>query len=130
MTAAEVFEFWQRAKVVAMATVGEHGQPHTAPVHAVLTGNKLSVLVYDNAVRRRDLATNPRVSFTSWDNEGAVVILSGLAREVEGSTRDARPSQGGAPRQVVEFEVTLTRVHAMRGKSSKKQEAVSPPRND
>ena len=113
MNAAELFEFWRDIRLVAMTTVGAGGQPHSAPVHAELLGWTLRVLVYDDAVRRRDIATNDRVSFTTWNADGAVAILYGRAREVPGSLRPARPSQSGRERQVVEVEVKLTRIHAM-----------------
>jgi hypothetical protein len=116
MKAAELVEFWKGIRLVAMATVGAGGQPHLAPVHAELAGPCLRVLVYEDAVRRRDLASNPRVAFTAWNAEGAVAILYGRAREIEGSLRAARPAQSGRERQVVEFEVKLTRVHAMGAK--------------
>lgn len=118
MDAAGLLEFWRGIRLVAMATVGPNGQPHLAPVHAGLHGDVLRVLVYEDAVRRRDLAANPRVAFTAWNADGAVAILYGRAREVEGSLRAARPSQSGRARRVVEFEVALTRVHAMNPKKA------------
>jgi hypothetical protein len=116
MNAAELFEFWNGIRLVAMATVGPGGQPHIAPVHAELHGATLRVLVYADAVRRRDLATNARVAFTAWNEDGAVAMLYGRAREIDGSLRPARPAQSGRAREVVEVEVTLTRVHAMNPK--------------
>ena len=116
MNGAELFEFWRGIRLVAMATVGEEGRPHMAPVHAELHGTTLRVLVYDDAVRRRDLAANPRVAFTAWNQDGAVAMLYGRAREIGGSLRSARPSQSGRERRVVEFEVSLSRVHAMNPK--------------
>ncbi|HEY2774332.1 MAG TPA: pyridoxamine 5'-phosphate oxidase family protein [Candidatus Binatia bacterium] len=113
MGARDLFEFWRGIRMVAMTTVGAHGQPHSAPVHAELCGATLRVLVYEDATRRRDLESNTRVSFTAWNEDGAVAILYGRAREIEGSLRDARPAQSGRPRKVVDVEVTLTRVHAM-----------------
>ncbi|HEY2387661.1 MAG TPA: pyridoxamine 5'-phosphate oxidase family protein [Candidatus Binatia bacterium] len=113
MRAAELIEFWRGTGLVAMATVGPSGHPHVAPVHAELRGTTLVLVIYDNTVRRRDLAQNPRVAFTTW-RDGAAVILYGRAREVPDSLRDARPARGGTPRKVVTIEVALTRVHAMR----------------
>lgn len=124
MDAAGLFEFWRGIRMVGMCTVGPSGQPHVAVVHAQLHGPTLRVLVYEDAQRRRDLATNPRVAFVAWNEVGAVAFLYGRAREVEGSLRDARPSQAGRARRVVEFEVTLTRVHAM---SAKADRAAAPP---
>lgn len=113
MSAAELIEFWAQTGLVAMCTVGANGQPHVAPVHARLLGTRLTLVVYDDTVRRRDLQTNPRVAFTTWGPGGAAVILYGRARELEGSLRPARDAQDGTPRNVVEIEVELTRVYAM-----------------
>jgi hypothetical protein len=113
MTAAELMDFMRRTRMVAMATVGPTGQPHLAPVHVELAGTVLRVVVYENTVRRADLATNPRVGFTTW-NEGAVAILYGRAREVPDSLREARAGRSGATRRVVTVEVRLTRAYAMR----------------
>ncbi len=124
MRAAELLEFWRGTGLVAMATVGPGGQPHIAPVHAELRGARLVLVVYDNTVRRRDLARNARVAFTTW-REGAAVILYGRAREVPDSLRDARPARSGTPRRVVTIEVTLTRVHAMRPPPA----SADPPRD-
>jgi hypothetical protein len=117
MTAAELVDFMQRTRLVAMATVGTSGQPHIAPVHVELDGTTLRVVVYENTVRRRDLATNPRVAFTTW-NDGAVAILYGRAREVPDSLRDARAGRSGKPRKVITLEVALSRVYAMRPPAS------------
>jgi hypothetical protein len=118
MSAAEFVEFWQSVRLVAMATVGEGGQPHIAPVHATLSGVTLRMVIYSNTVRRADLARNPRVSFTTWRADGAAAIVYGRAREVEGSLRPARPGRSGKPRQVVEIVVKLSRVYAMRPPSA------------
>ena len=118
MTAAELVEFWRSVRLVAMATVGDGGQPHVAPVHAELAGTRLRLVTYDDALRRRDLARNPRVAFTTWGAGGAVAILYGRAREVPGSRRPARSGQSGAPRHVVSIEVTLSRVYALRPRAT------------
>jgi hypothetical protein len=113
MTADELVAFWKDARMMAMATVGATAQPHVAPVHSELEGTMLRLVIYDDTVRRMDLRTNPRVAFTTW-KDGAAAILYGRAREIPGSTRDARPGRSGRPRRVVTIEVALTRVYAMR----------------
>jgi hypothetical protein len=118
MSAPEFLEFWQSVRLVAMATVGDGGRPHLAPVHSTLNGCMLRLVIYDNTVRRSDLARNPRVAFSTWRADGATAIVYGRAREVEGSLRPARPGRSGEPRRVVEIEVKLTRVYAMRAPSS------------
>jgi predicted pyridoxine 5'-phosphate oxidase superfamily flavin-nucleotide-binding protein len=118
MSAAEFAEFWDSVRLVAMATVGEGGLPHIAPVHATLRGTTLRLVIYDNTVRRTDLAQNPRVAFSTWGADGAAAIVYGRAREVEGGLRPARAGRSGKPRQVVEIEVRLTRVYAMRAPSA------------
>ena len=75
-----------------MATAGEKGGPHIAPVHARLDGRRLRLVIYDNTLRRRDIAANPRVAFTTWRADGAAAIVYGVAREIEGSLRSARAS--------------------------------------
>ena len=117
MTAAELVDFMQRTRLVAMATVGDQGQPHLAPVHVQLDGTTLRLVVYENSVRRRDLARNPRVAFTTW-NDGAVAILYGRATEVPDSLRETRPGRSGTARKVITLEVALTRVYAMRPPTS------------
>ena len=114
MTAAEFVAFWESVRLVAMATVGAAGQPHIAPVHAQLDGTTLRLVVYENTVRRADLARNPRVAFSTWGADGAAAIVYGRAREVPDSGREARAGRSGAPRRVVTIEVALTRVYAMR----------------
>ncbi|HJU29260.1 MAG TPA: pyridoxamine 5'-phosphate oxidase family protein [Candidatus Binataceae bacterium] len=114
MTAREFADFWAEVRLVAMATVGPNGQPHMAPVHAKLDGTKLRLVIYDNTIRRADLARNPRVAFSTWNAEGAAAIVYGRAREIAGSLRPSRPGRSGRPRQVVEMEVELTRIYAMR----------------
>lgn len=114
MSAAEFVEFWQSVRLVAMATTGENGSPHIAPVHARLDGTDLRLVIYDNTLRRRDIAANPHVAFTTWRADGATAIVYGLAREVPGSLRPASASRSGKLRHVVELEVKLTRVYAMR----------------
>lgn len=118
MTAAEFVQFWRGVKLVAMATVGARGQPHIAPVHATLVGATLRLVIYDNTVRRADLAHNPRVAFTAWNAAGAAAIVYGRAREIPDSLRPARPGRSGNLRQVVEIEVALTRVYALRPPSA------------
>lgn len=114
MTAREFADFWAGVRLVAMATVGPNGQPHMAPVHARLDGTKLRLVIYDNTIRRADLARNARVAFSAWNSEGAAAIVYGRAREIAGSLRPSRPGRGGKPRHVVEIEVELTRIYAMR----------------
>lgn len=125
MTAAELVEFWTSARIMAMTTVGPNGQPHIAPVHSTLDGTTLSLVVYDDTVRRADLRTNPRVAFTTW-KDGAVAILYGRAREVPGSLRETRPGRSGRPRNVVAIEVELTRAYAMRAPDPAARDAPAP----
>ena len=114
MSAAEFVEFWSSVRLVAMSTVGEDARPHIAPVHARLDGTRLHLLIYDNTIRRRDIASNPHVAFTTWAGDGAAAIVYGVARELPNTLRPARPAQSGRARQVVEIEVRLTRIYAMR----------------
>src|SRR5690348_13445001 len=114
MSAAEFVEFWQSVRLVAMATTGRNGNPHIAPVHARLDGMRLRLVIYDNTLRRRDIAANPRVAFTTWRADGAAAVVYGVAHEVAGSLRPARAAQSGNARRVIELEVELTRIYALR----------------
>jgi hypothetical protein len=114
MSASEFVEFFERVRLLAMATVGAAGRPHIAPVHARLSGKAMRLVVYDNTIRRIDIRSNPRVAFSTWDDKGAAVIIYGSAHEVPGTIRPAKPGSSGKPRNVVEIEVRLTRVYAMR----------------
>ncbi len=133
MSATEFVELWRSVRLVAMATVGGAGQPHIAPVHAQLGGARfhmgpghdaageansdlttLRMVVYEDAVRRADLARNPRVAITTWRDDGAAAILYGRASEVPGSLREARAGRSGKPRRVVELAIKLSRIYAMR----------------
>ena len=133
MSAAEFVEFWRSVRLVAMATVGDARQPHIAPVHAQLGGARfgfgpgrgavgdensdlttLRMVIYEDAVRRADLARNPRVALSTWRDDGAAAILYGRASEVPDSLREARTGRSGNPRRVVELAIKLTRIYAMR----------------
>jgi len=114
MRAEDLIEFWRNNRLIAMSTVGANGAPHIAPVHARIVGAQIRLVIYDNTVRRVDLATNPRVAFSAWNAEGAAVIVYGRAREIPNSLREARTGQDGTPRKVIELDVTLTRIYAMR----------------
>ena len=133
MSAAEFVEFWRSARLVAMATVGAAGQPHIAPVHAQLGGTRfrfgpghdatgdqssglttMRMVIYEDAVRRVDLARNPRVALTTWRDDGAAAIVYGRAAEVADSIREARAGRSGKPRRVVELAIEISRIYAMR----------------
>jgi hypothetical protein len=70
-------------------------QPHIALEHAELTRTTLRVVVYEDAVRRQDLARDSPVTFTTW-KEGAVATFYGRPREVlrrlRSTSRHARRS--------------------------------------
>ena len=114
MSAAEFVEFWQSVRLVAMATVGETGAPHLAPVHARLDGTRASARDLRQHVAQARYRSQSQVAFTTWRADGAAAIVYGIAHEVVGSLRAARAGQSGKPRQVIELEVKLTRIYAMR----------------
>jgi pyridoxamine 5'-phosphate oxidase-like protein len=117
MSAAEFVEFWQSVRLVAMATVGEGGRPHIAPVHATLNGCILRLVIYYNTIRRADLTRNPRVAFSTWRADGARPrsFMVALARPLG----CARFCGGQYTRYVGGVE--------MRGRSKKKQSLVPAP---
>ncbi len=72
------------------------------------------MVIYEDAVRRADLACNPRVALSTWREDGAAAILYGRASEVPGSLREARAGRSGKSRRVVELAIKLSRIYAMR----------------
>ena len=114
MTAREFVEFWNGVRMKAMATVGPRGAPHIAPVHAVFVAGRLRTTIYENALRRRDLRSNPRVALTTWGQHGAAAIVYGIAHEVDGSLRETRPGATGQPRRTVALDIEISRIHAMK----------------
>jgi len=54
------------------------------------------------------------IEFEITPNRPDCLSVYGIAREVAGSLRPARAAQSGNPRQVIELEVKLTRIYAMR----------------
>lgn len=118
LDAAAFVTFWNGTRLKAMATSGADGAPHVAPVHAEFVDGRLRSTIYETAVRRRDLRTNPRVSLTTWGPNGAAAIVHGVAREIPDSLRDTRPGAGGRPRRTVALEIEVTRIYAMRGREA------------
>ena len=116
MTAAELVAFWNGAPLKAMATVGHNSAPHIAPVHAEFVAGRLRSTIYENALRRRDLQTNPQVALTTWGPHGAAAIVYGRAREIAGSLRETRPGASGRPRRTVALEIEITRIYAMQSR--------------
>lgn len=116
MTALEFVTFWNESRLKAMATVGQTGTPHVAPVHAEFTDGQLRSTIYESAVRRRDLRDHPTVALTTWGPHGAAAIVYGRAREVPDSLRETRPGATGAPRRTVALVIDVTRIYAMKGR--------------
>lgn len=113
MSAAEFIAFWNGSRLKAMATAGANG-PHIAPVHAELIAGRLRSTIYENALRRRDLARNPNVALTTWGPNGAAAIVYGRARELPGTLRNTRPGATGRARRTVALEIDITRIYAMK----------------
>ena len=120
MNAAEFVAFWNATRMKAMATSGPDGTPHLAPVHAEFVAGRLRSTIYENAVRRRDLAANPRVALTTWGPHGAAAIVHGIAREIPDSLRETRPGATGRTRRTVALEIEVTRIYAMKEREATK----------
>ncbi|GIW41597.1 MAG: hypothetical protein KatS3mg076_2174 [Candidatus Binatia bacterium] len=116
MDAAEFVRFWNGTRMKAMATVGAKGVPHVAPVHAEFVDGRLESSIYEEAVRRRDIARNPNVAFVTWGAGGAAAIVYGRAKERPGSLRETRPGATGSPRRALTLEIEVTRIYAMKGR--------------
>jgi hypothetical protein len=86
MRASELVEFIRSTRLITMATIGPAGQPHIASVHTELDGATPRLVVYEDTVRRKDLARDSPVTFTTW-KEDVVAIFYGRAAEVLGRLR-------------------------------------------
>ena len=89
-----------------------------AVADAEFVGGRLRSTIYEHAVRRRDLRHNPRVCFTTWGPHGAAAIVHGIAREIPDSLRDTRPGASGRPRRTVALEIEVTRIYAMKPRTT------------
>ena len=116
MSAMELVTFWNASRMKAMATVGRGAIPHIAPVHAEFVAGRLRTTIYEDAVRRRDLRSNPNVALTTWGPNGAAAIVYGTAREIPDSRRETRPGATGRVRHIVALDIEVTRIYAMKSR--------------
>lgn len=118
MTALEFAQFWNATRMKAMSTVSPTGAPHMAPVHCEFVQGRLRMTIFEKAVRRQDIRSNPRVGLTCWGPNGAAAIVYGKAHEVPDSLRETRTGATGGPRRTVTLEIDPTRIYAMRGREA------------
>ena len=116
MDAVEFVRFWNETKVKAMATVGDSGNPHIAPIHASFERGVLRTTIYVNAARRADIRRNPEVALSTWGAGGAAAIVYGRASEIAGSEKETRPGASGAGRRTVGLAIDVHRIYAMKGR--------------
>jgi len=109
-------EFWKATRMFAVATNGENGVPHIAPVHVMLRDDDdLEMAIFEDSVRLTDLRRDPQIAITTWGEGGAVAIVYGRCSEVEGSRREVNP--GGNPelrRYVLTMRIEMLRAYAMK----------------
>jgi len=116
MDAAEFVAFWNSTKVKAMATVSPKGVPHIAPIHASFEEGVLTTSIYIDAVRRRDIRSNPEVALSTWGEGGLAAILYGRAYEIDGSEKETQAGASGAPRRTIRLRIDVHRIYAMKGR--------------
>jgi hypothetical protein len=117
MSAVEFVQFWNGAKVKAMATVSPNDMPHIAPIHASFEHGDLKTTIYVNAVRRFDIRNNPEVALTTWGDGGAAASVYGRARELEGTEKATRNGASGAERRTVGLAIEVHRIYAMKSRA-------------
>jgi hypothetical protein len=114
LTAEEFRTFWRGTRMFAVATPGENGAPHIAPVHVQLEeGDVFRMAIFEDSARLRDLHRDPRIAVTTWGEDGTIAILYGRCSEVAGSRRQISRGGQGDGRAVLTMEITPTRLHVM-----------------
>lgn len=110
---AEAFRaFVSEVRLWAMATSGESGSPHIAPIHLRLTTeDEIQMTIHTESVRMRDIERNPQVAFTGWADGGRMAIIYGRASVIPGS--DGVSSAGGRDKPIVRLRIKPTRIYAM-----------------
>lgn len=71
--------FWEGPRLAAVATVGQSGWPHAAPLEVTLAEGRFLVPAFADSVRRADLRRSPRLVITTWDDAWHAAIVYGLA---------------------------------------------------
>ena len=108
LPAREFLEMWSSQRWCTIASVGAQGQPHIAVIHADFQPDgRLTMRMFTNAVRARDIARNDRVALSK-NLDGAVAMVYGRARVLPGTERTVRESE------TVEVEVEVRRIYAMK----------------
>jgi len=77
MTPDDFVAFWNGTRLASVATTGESGWPHAAPVEVTLAGGRFLVPAFANSVRMADLRRNPRLVLTTWDDAWHAAIVYG-----------------------------------------------------
>ncbi len=110
---AEAFRtFVAEVGIWAMATAGESGSPHIAPVHLRLTDDdEFQMTMHTESVRMRDIERDPRVAFTGWADGRRMAIIYGRASRIPGT--DRLSGAGGRDKPVVTLKIEPTRIYAM-----------------
>ena len=112
LTEQELREFWAETRMFAVATTGENGAPHIAPVHvSMLEDGNLEMAIFEDSVRLKDLRRHPRIAVTSWAPDGRIAIVYGRATEVPESRREVGQGSG---RHIVMMRIVVDRAYAMR----------------
>ena len=112
VTVEEFRDLFRSIRLFAMATTGESGGPHIAPVHLQLTeDDAFEMTIQEESLRWQDIQRDPRVAFTGWADGGKTVILYGRAVEIPGTRRVS--TAGGRSKPVLSLRIEPTRVHAM-----------------
>ena len=104
--------FMAEVRLWAMATTGQSGSPHIAPVHLRLTeDDRLQMTIHTESVRMRDIGRDARVAFTGWASGGKMAIIYGTASVIPGS--EGVSTAGGREKPIVRLEIEPTRIYAM-----------------
>ncbi|MDQ6857498.1 MAG: pyridoxamine 5'-phosphate oxidase family protein [Chloroflexota bacterium] len=83
LSAAQLTQYWDGRRQVALATVTADGAPRVAPVDALLQGATFYVPTARDAARVKHVRRNGKVSCTHWISDRIAILIHGDATVIE-----------------------------------------------
>jgi predicted pyridoxine 5'-phosphate oxidase superfamily flavin-nucleotide-binding protein len=117
LNAESFLDSWNDVRMCIVGSASKDGKPHLAAIHANFTDDgRLTMRMFEESVRQKDFAENPRVALSKVTPTGGVMTVYGKPREVEGTLM---PSRSGVGPGTVEVEIDINRIYAMQPAQSR-----------